>query len=95
MKADVTLALALTHHLILTQKYSISQIFKKISSLSNKYVFIEFMPSGLWAGGEATKIPEGYTLEWFRNNFKKYFNVIEEKDFGDNRYLFIWKKKII
>ena len=92
LKSDVTLALALTHHLILTQQYPLPQILKKINNLSNKYVFIEFMPLGLWGGGKKSKIPKGYTVDWFRKNFEKYFKIIGEKNFEENRYLFIGEK---
>lgn len=47
-KSDIVMALAITHHLLLTQGHKISEIFEKISAYSKKYVFIEFMPLGLW-----------------------------------------------
>ncbi len=58
-RSDVAIAMAVTHHLILTQGFHISAIFEAIKSFSKKYVFIEFMPLGLWGGGEKN--------QWFLN----------------------------
>jgi hypothetical protein len=92
LKADIALAMAVTHHLLLTNKYSISAIFEKIKSYSNKYVFIEFMPLGLW-GGEVTYpvIPDWYNIEWFRNEFCKFFDLLSEEKLDLNRVLFVGK----
>ena len=58
IKSDIVLAMAVTHHLILGQKLSIDFIFSQIKQYANKYVFIEFMPLGLWGGKEILpKIP--------------------------------------
>lgn len=88
-RSDAVLALAVTHHLILTQKRSIDFIFKTISMYSKRYVFIEFMPLGLWNGKSAKQIPPWYTTEWFKSSFKNYFNMILEEQIGDNRILFV------
>ena len=89
--SDITLSLALTHHLLLGQGYSINYIFDKIGEVTNKYVFIEFMPKSLWPLEANPPIPEWHTVEWFKENFVNYFGLIHEKDLGDNRYLFIGK----
>lgn len=77
LKSDLVLALAVTHHLLLTQGFKLDEILQKISSYSNKYVFIEFMPLGLW-GGENKKpiIPSWYSTEWFASKFKEYFKLL-------------------
>ena len=64
-RADVVFALALTHHLLLSQDYDIDEIFNNISAYAFKYVFIEFMPLGLWITGQEPKVPAWYTKEWF------------------------------
>ncbi|MCX6800313.1 MAG: hypothetical protein NT091_04170 [Candidatus Falkowbacteria bacterium] len=52
-KSDAVLALALTHHLLITQKIDIDYLMNVISDYTNKYAFIEFMPLGLWDGNTA------------------------------------------
>lgn len=93
IKADIVLAMAVTHHLLLTQNYTIDQIFSRIKSYSKKYVFIEFMPHGLWGGGDLPPIPDWYTLDWFTQNFKKHFTLLKVKKLEFNRILFIGRLK--
>ena len=79
-KSDIVLALAITHHLLLTQKFAIDDILQKIKHFSKQYVCIEFMPLGLWATGQQeVKVPEWYNIDWFRENFKKKFKLTREK----------------
>jgi len=94
INADIVLVLAITHHLILTQKYEINYILKRISQFSKKIVFVEFMPLGLFDGKnkESLDVPSFYTLEWFKNEFTKYFVIIYEERVETNRYLFVGEK---
>jgi len=77
-KSDLALALAITHHLLLTQKFKVSGVFEKIKEYTNKYVFIEFMPLGLWGGDPIHKpeVPTWYTAQWFEAEFKKHFTLL-------------------
>jgi hypothetical protein len=88
--SEAVFALALTHHLLLTRKVSIETIFEALSKYTSKYLFVEFMPAGLRRG----EVPAWYTIDWFRDNFNKYYNLIfenpSEKD--GSRILFIGKK---
>lgn len=94
LKADLAVALAVTHHLLLGNKYSLQVIFERLSGFSDKYVLTEFMPLGLWAAGEEVKaLPDWYTIDWFRKHFMEYFELLEEKKTEDNRILFFGKKK--
>jgi 2-polyprenyl-3-methyl-5-hydroxy-6-metoxy-1,4-benzoquinol methylase len=80
IKSDVVLALAVTHHLILTQKYNIHAIFSVISLYTKKYVYIEFCPLGLYGGGDALpEVPSWYTDEWFEENFKSQFTILHRE----------------
>jgi len=103
-RSDLVLALAITHHLLLTQGFKIDEILQKIGSYSNKYVFIEFMPLGLWGGDKNSKptVPSWYTIDWFKFKFKQHFNLLSietiESHFINNkkeahRILFIGKIK--
>ena len=89
-KSDAVLALALTHHLLLTRKVSIDTIFEALSKYTNKYLFVEFMPAGIRRG----EIPAWYGIDWFRDHFNKYYNLIfeipSEKD--GSRILLIGEK---
>jgi len=88
-KSDAVLVLAVTHHLILTQKISIDVIFQTISMYSKRYVFIEFMPLGLWDKKSAPPVPSWYNISWFRNSFEKYFRLILEEKIEENRILLV------
>lgn len=87
--ADAVFALAVTHHLVLTQKFTLDKILKTICSYSKKYVFIEFMPLGLWDGKSAPNLPDWYNLNWFRNSFLKYSDIVVEEKLEENRIIFV------
>jgi len=90
-KRDGVTALAVTHHLLLTQGIQIDCILRRIASYTNKYAFIEFMPLGLYDGNIIPSIPSWYTLDWFRDSFRKYFSIIIEEKLEKNRILFFGK----
>jgi hypothetical protein len=93
IKSDLVLALAITHHLILTNGFSIESVFERIKSYANKFVMIEFMPLGLWQYGSTSypELPAWYNEEWFTNNFEKYFTLIKKERLEENRILFFGK----
>ena len=88
-QADEVIALALTHHLLLSDKLRIDFVLDTISKYSKKYVLIEFMPLGLWDGESAPPLPQWYTLDWFRRSFQNYFKIISEEQLEKNRILFL------
>jgi len=92
-KSDVVLALALTHHLVLSQNYKLDLCFDIFKSFSKKYVYIEFMPLGLWGGGELPQIPQWYSEDWFQENFVKKFDLVYKERLEKNRVIFIGKVK--
>lgn len=94
-KADLVLALALTHHLILTQGYSLDYILSTISNYSNQYVAIEFMPLGLFDSitKEGLPPPHWYNEEWFKKEFSQKFEIIEILRLESNRTLYVGKLK--
>jgi len=91
--SEAVLALAVTHHLLLTQKVPVDYIFKTLSLYSTKYVFIEFMPLGLYDGRHAPDLPRWYTVDWFRASFRKHFDLIIEEQLEENRILFFGELK--
>jgi hypothetical protein len=96
LRADAAVALALTHHLLLTQSMSISAVLERIGGFSKKYVLVEFMPCGLMGpDGTAPEIPSWYSTKWFRENFSAHFELIHEESLEKNRILFIGCHKIL
>ncbi len=93
LKADIAFALAITHHLILTQNYHLRTILERVNFHSKRYVAIEFMPLGLWNGNGEPDIPYWYTQDWFRKEFQKVFELILVESLEPNRILFFGKKK--
>jgi len=95
LKSDIAIALAVTHHLVLTQQFSLDAIFERLEKFSNNYVMIEFMPLGLWATGDKTypTNPAWYTIEWFREKFEAKFDKLIEEQLEENRIVFVGKIK--
>ena len=93
-RADVAVALALTHHLLLTQKLSIDLIFSRIKCYTRDYVLIEFMPLGLWDGlHPEPSVPDWYTEDWFQTNFQDHFELLEKQEICMNRIAFFGRIK--
>jgi len=94
VKSDIVFALGITHHLILSQTFSISVIFERLNMYSKKYVVVEFMPLGLWNGITAPEIPSWYTQEWFKLNFEYFFELLHTEQLEPNRIIFLGKKRL-
>lgn len=94
-KSDVIFALALTHHIILTQKIPLNKLFQQFSKFSNRYVVTEFMPQGLYGPNAKHKYipPDWYTLEWFKEEFEKEYTLLHLEQLEENRVLLIGEKK--
>lgn len=86
-RSDLVMALAVTHHLILTQKIKLSVIVDILESYTNRYVIVEFMPLGLWAGDDEAcpPVPDWYTLDWFLEGVKEKFHIIKVENISKNR----------
>lgn len=91
--SDAVLALALSHHLLLSQQMSLDAVVRAISSYARRYVLLEFMPLGLWDGIHPTPpIPTWYTIDAFRRVFSDYVIDSNEEVLAPNRVLF-WGRK--
>jgi hypothetical protein len=78
--ADVTAALSITHHLILTYGYNVFDCIKHIADITNKIAFVEFMPLGLYCGdGKIPDVPDFYTEDYFEQNFKENFTLLHKE----------------
>lgn len=92
LKSDLVVALAVTHHLVLTQGYDLDSVFKILKRYTNKYIIVEFMPLGLWDGNNSPSVPKWYTVEWFESVMKKYFAIIDKAQLEKNRICYIGSK---
>lgn len=92
LKSDVVLALAITHHLLLSQKLSLTALVDFFAKYANKYLIVEFMPLGLWSEGADVSVPEWYNLEWFLKGLSSCFEVIKTEELAKNRIMVVCKK---
>lgn len=90
-RSDLAVALALTHHLVLSQGYRIEYVLDVIGSYARKSVMIEFMPLGMFDGQRGPTPPTWYNEDWFLAAFCKRFQFVERIQLEENRILFIGK----
>jgi len=92
---DVVLAMAITHHLFLTQGMPINTVFQEICAYMKRFILVEFMPLGLWGGdgAEHPPIPDWYTDEWFSENFQRHFRLLYKEQIDENRILYVGELK--
>lgn len=94
LQADLVVALAITHHLILSQGYAVGEVLQTMASYTRRYALVEFMPSGLATAEKgAGPTPEWYTQDWFHENFAKVFDVIAVKKVEADRVVFVGRVK--
>lgn len=92
-KSELIIALAVTHHLVLTQKVPLDEVFRIISNYTKKYIAIEFMPLGLYSKQGKVPIPDWYTFDWFKMTMSTFFKIKQVDQLEDNRILF-WGEKV-
>jgi hypothetical protein len=93
LKSDLVIALAVVHHLVLTQGIKLEVVFRTLYHYSNKYVVVEFMPMGLWDGNYAPPLPDWYNETWFTNVMQQYFEITKREQLEPNRIVFIGHKR--
>lgn len=81
-QAELVLALALTHHLALSQGLGFERIAAKLAQLSTAHVITEFMPDGLGGTPQNRRphpdpLPSYYTLENFVGSLGNHFRHVE------------------
>lgn len=91
--ADAVVALALSHHLILSQGIPLAWFLDVLSRFSNKLVLVEFMPLGLFNGETAPPVPSWYTADWFQKEFEARFTLVSRTQTEKNRILFVGEKR--
>ena len=95
LQCDITICLALLHHLILSQKYNLETIFQELYDYGSGYLVVEFMPKGLWLYGREVDVPSWYTSSWFKDKMTSRYSIIAEEQVEENYILFIGKRKIV
>ncbi len=92
-QCDLVIALAITHHLLLAQYVDVDAMFEAMASYTKKYIIIEFMPLGLWGGGEEyPEVPKFYNLDWFKEHMECYFRIKEVRTLNKNRIMLFGEK---
>jgi hypothetical protein len=94
LRADIAFALAVSHHIILSQKFSLEDFLYIVKSYAQKYVFIEFMPKGLWLYGAEVDVPDWYCVDWFQDGFGKYYELIHVEEIASNNIVFIGRNDV-
>lgn len=92
--ADVVLAMAITHHLILGQGLSISYVVQRIRDSTKVTALIEFMPLGNIRPGGERDLPDWYSTEVFEAELREKFSSVERLGYSDrsahaHRILFV------
>lgn len=88
LRCDGVVALALTHHLLLSQRIPVERLLQTIARYARRFAAVEFMPLGLWDGTKAPPVPSWYRLEWFREHFAREFEITHDESLEVNRHLF-------
>ena len=87
-KSEMVLALAVEHHLHLTNQISFSQIAEMFSLFSSKYLITEFIPANDSKVQlliiNRKKDLSTYTIEAYVTALEKYFKIIEETKLADS-----------
>ena len=96
--ADCILALALIHHLAITNNVPFSHIAKFISQITNNALIIEFVPKEDSNAKKLLILREdvflNYTKEDFEKEFSKHFTIIDKKEIKASRRTMYLMKKI-
>lgn len=96
LRSEMVIALAVTHHWILSQGMTIEFVMDRLALFSSKYVLTEFMPIGLYSSeiGKKPDVPTWYNREWFRKGFKDRFELLDEQELAPNRIAFLGAKRV-
>lgn len=92
-QAELVTALAVTHHLTLSQGFPLSEVMGTIAAYTRRFAMIEFMPLGLWDGRTAPPTPGWYTAEWFQDAFTRHFKLLSVAQLEPNRVLYLGSRR--
>lgn len=97
LKADLVLALALVHHLAISNNVPLPKIADWFSKMGD-YLIIEFIPKSDEKVKQLLLHREDiffeYNIKNFKTSFGEYYNILKEQKVGDTeRILFLMKRK--
>jgi len=95
--ADLILALAVIHHIVLSNNIPLDYVARFFSKLA-KELIVEFIPAEDKMALSLTKnrkeLPHEYSINAFRTKFNLYFQIVKEKKIeGSERVLFYMRLK--
>ena len=97
-KSEMVMALAVEHHLHITNLISLSQIAEMFSLFSSKYLITEFIPANdskvQLLIKNRNKDLSAYTIEAYKIALEKYFNIIETTQLADSGRILILLQKL-
>ena len=98
LRADTVLGLALIHHLCIVHNLPLHYFASFISSVTNQYAIIEFIPKSDPMVSHMLQSREDifhqYTEEEFRKCFEEYFTLVKvQQPARVNRSVYLWQKK--
>jgi hypothetical protein len=93
LSVDLVVALAVVHHLSLTQGYPFSAIIKKLLSFTSRHAIIEFMPLGLWDGKNSPNIPDWYNISKFEEVLSEFSIIMHKEQLEENRVMYLIEKR--
>lgn len=90
-QSDLVVANALTHHLLLSQKMTMSAMLERLALLTNRYIIVEFMPYGV--AKRKKDLPAWYTLDNFLESLRKIFIITNVYKAEERRIIITGVKK--
>jgi len=97
-KSEMVLALAVEHHLHITNHISLSQIAEMFSMFSSQHLITEFIPANdskvQLLIKNRDKDLSTYTLELYKSALEKYFKIIEETKLASSDRILILLQKL-
>ena len=96
--ADCVLALALVHHIAITNNVPLDKIAEFMASVTNKYLIIEFVPKDDSNAKKLLYLREDIFKDYFKDNFEmqfsKLFSILKINNIkGSKRTIYLMKKK--
>lgn len=79
--ADLVVALALSHHLYLSQGWKWKSMAQFFARHTNDALITEYMPNGLGHKKKPRHLPEDYTQERFMEQLQRYFSSVEAVEY--------------
>jgi hypothetical protein len=95
-QADIVLALALIHHLLVSSRIPLEEILSMMYFITNQYLVLEFVeyqdPMFQQIIRSREDIYQNISFEFFENNLGNFFTVIDSFTITSTRKIYILKK---